>query len=194
MKIVNRTATLDKKGLRRNSPGYIILHGTHSYPNFEDLLKFHKSKGWNGVGYHLFVDKEGKVFQGRPYSLEGAHTIGYNTSSIAIGIYEPQEGLTESRVTLIKDLISQVKIKHPTVQIISHTQAQFGYINEKLKEEGIKMTFPNSRDVNNPQNFNNARKRASRLLKKIKIQENKSLHDVLSGLKNCPGPIYCEIE
>ena len=37
-----------------------------------------------GIGYHFFIDKEGKVFVGRPIDTKGAHNKAYNRNSVAI--------------------------------------------------------------------------------------------------------------
>lgn len=77
-----------------NTPKYLIVHhtgGTDLDPRadtsahtFEVVDEWHKSLGWGKCGYHYFIDKTGKVTQGRQDNEEGAHTIGYNTQSLGI--------------------------------------------------------------------------------------------------------------
>jgi N-acetylmuramoyl-L-alanine amidase len=77
-----------------NKPEYIIVHHTGgtdadpladtSYHTLEIVDAYHKSLGWNGIGYNWFVEKTGLLRKGRDEKLTGAHTIGYNNKSIGI--------------------------------------------------------------------------------------------------------------
>lgn len=83
-----------------NKPKFLIVHhtgGTDLNPKedtsnhtFEVVNAWHK-KLWNFksskghyIGYHYFIDKAGKLTNGRADTDEGAHTIGKNNSSIGI--------------------------------------------------------------------------------------------------------------
>lgn len=70
---------------------YLIIHheGTgRIIPDNEKRFKivddYHKSLGWGSCGYHYFIERDGKVEQGRQDNEEGAHTIGYNQKSLGI--------------------------------------------------------------------------------------------------------------
>ncbi len=83
-----------------NKPEYLIIHhcgGSDSNPlldtsnqTFEDVNEYHRQK-WDFksslgyyIGYHYFIEKDGKMTQGRADTDEGAHTIGYNLKSLGI--------------------------------------------------------------------------------------------------------------
>jgi N-acetyl-anhydromuramyl-L-alanine amidase AmpD len=69
----------------RKETKFIILH--HAMANKcgpEDIHRWHLANGWLGAGYHFLVRKDGKVYELRPLTAEGAHAVGYN--EIAIGI------------------------------------------------------------------------------------------------------------
>ena len=38
--------------------------------------------GWADIGYSFLVGEDGNVYEGRGWSLAGAHCIGYNSKSI----------------------------------------------------------------------------------------------------------------
>lgn len=82
----------------KNVPQWLIIHqtgGTDANPKadtsnqtFEVVNEYHR-KLWNYksslghfIGYHYFIDKTGKVTQGRADSDVGAHTKGLNSQSI----------------------------------------------------------------------------------------------------------------
>lgn len=66
----------------------IILHcsATAEGKNYHasDIDKWHKAKGWKGIGYHYVIDLDGTVEPGRPLNEIGAHTTGHNANSIGI--------------------------------------------------------------------------------------------------------------
>lgn len=66
----------------------IIIHcsGTPFIKNFRaaDIDRWHKAKGWDGIGYHFVIDLDGTVEVGRPIEKAGAHCQGHNANSIGI--------------------------------------------------------------------------------------------------------------
>lgn len=49
-----------------------------------DIDKWHKARGFNGVGYHYVILLDGTIEPGRQEHLAGAHTQGHNATSIGI--------------------------------------------------------------------------------------------------------------
>ena len=47
-----------------------------------DIDRWHRAKGWDGIGYHYVVRLDGTIETGRPLERPGAHCAGYNQSSI----------------------------------------------------------------------------------------------------------------
>jgi len=45
---------------------------------FEEVDKYHKEKGWDGIGYHFLIRKDGWICKGREITEEGAHAKGRN--------------------------------------------------------------------------------------------------------------------
>lgn len=46
--------------------------------------RWHKQRGWRGIGYHYVVDLDGTVEKGRVVSQAGSHCYGRNAHSIGI--------------------------------------------------------------------------------------------------------------
>ena len=110
----------------------IVIHCSatrcdRDYP-FEALDRDHRSRGWNGCGYHRYITKDGTVHVGRPYEQVGAH-VGPRFNPHSIGIcYEG--GLNEqgqfadtrtvaqkrSMAALIRDLLK----RFPKARILGH--------------------------------------------------------------------------
>jgi|GEM_PF-1907942 len=146
---VDHTNEIDQSRLKSNSPDSIIIHGNHSYPTFSALQAFHKSKGWEGVGYHLFMDVDGEIHQARPFDKEGAHALGFNFNPVGICFYSENGSLPYCRRSHAKDLVSQVRDDLEVSRVIPHTLAQIFYINGLLLDADITFQFPELEDIAN---------------------------------------------
>lgn len=59
----------------------------------KEIDKWHKDRGWAGIGYHMVVHLDGRVEAGRPIEKVGAHVAGHNTGTIG---YVYVGGITKS--------------------------------------------------------------------------------------------------
>lgn len=75
---------------RNSSKARMAIHHTvtpSSNParQMRGIQRYHMdSRGWCDVGYHFLVGQDGKVYEGRPLHLIGAHVGGHNTGNIGI--------------------------------------------------------------------------------------------------------------
>jgi N-acetyl-anhydromuramyl-L-alanine amidase AmpD len=78
---------------RGNPPGIVFHHAAAADCTVEDVNRWHLARGFNGIGYHYFVTREGVIHRGRPDWAVGAHTLGYNVwlGICAEGNYELQK-------------------------------------------------------------------------------------------------------
>lgn len=122
--------------MRKNIPKEILIHHTGSTETdpradtsdhtFEIVNNGHRynPRVWLGeysslgfaIGYHYFIDKTGKVTQGRADSDEGAHCVGHNTTSIGIclagnfDVTMPTKEQIEALKTLIEKKMKDLSI------------------------------------------------------------------------------------
>jgi N-acetylmuramoyl-L-alanine amidase len=94
----------------------------------EDITRWHKARGFNGIGYHYVVYRDGTIHGGRPVTEIGAHCEGHNANSIGVcyigGLANDGETPKDTRTTaqklsLIK-LLSQLKKLYPHAVIKGH--------------------------------------------------------------------------
>lgn len=107
---------------RKNTEKLVIHHARHSTCTVEDVHKWHLNNGWSGIGYHYFVDKKGKVFQGRPEEMIGAHCRYYNNESIGIcvqGNYE-SEYMPEEQYLGLLSLVRFLYFKYELDYVYNH--------------------------------------------------------------------------
>ena len=49
-----------------------------------DIDEWHKVRGWDGIGYHFVIQRNGTLERGRDIETVGAHVKGHNLNSIGI--------------------------------------------------------------------------------------------------------------
>lgn len=68
---------------------YIVLH-TAAYDGeedtLEDIIRWHRARGFKTIGYHYYIKKDGKVKKGREDNRQGAHCIANNMNEKSLGI------------------------------------------------------------------------------------------------------------
>ncbi len=93
-----------------------------------DIDRWHRQKGWDGIGYHHVVDLDGTVEPGRPESKVGAHCIGHNTNSIGV-VYvgglapdgkTPKDTRTPRQKVALVKLLTELKRRYPGASIHGH--------------------------------------------------------------------------
>lgn len=68
-----------------------------------------ESRGWADIGYHLIVDPQGRIWQGRPMNLQGAHVKDNNPHNLGVlvmGNFEEQHPTREA-LTVLDELLAQ---------------------------------------------------------------------------------------
>lgn len=110
----------------------IIVHCTATAEGKDfkvsDIDRWHRAKGWDGIGYHKVVYIDGSVHQGRPDEKVGAHCIGHNQNSIGVvyvgGVASdgktPKDTRTPQQKTALRKLLTDLKRKYPNATIHGH--------------------------------------------------------------------------
>lgn len=50
----------------------------------KDIRNWHLQRGFNDIGYHYVIYRDGSIHTGRAITFAGAHTLGHNQHSIGI--------------------------------------------------------------------------------------------------------------
>jgi N-acetylmuramoyl-L-alanine amidase len=121
----------------------IIVHCTATRPNWmagqhvaekvAEVRRWHvQDRGWNDIGYHYLIDRDGTVAPGRPLDKVGAHTQGRNTGTVGIALFgghgsaknDPfAANFTPEQERALRDLIARLKAEYPTIKKVSgHNQ------------------------------------------------------------------------
>jgi hypothetical protein len=65
-------------------PPVSIRNAQEAAARIDLIRRAHVGKGWADIGYHYIVDPQGRVWQGRPRNLQGAHVKDYNERNLGI--------------------------------------------------------------------------------------------------------------
>ena len=104
----------------------IVIHCSDT-PNNQnisaiDIHKMHLGFGWDGIGYHKIICRDGKIQVGRPEYWIGAHTKGKNNESLGVCLIGKSD-FTEAQYNALEKVLKEWKQKHPQAEIKGHSQA-----------------------------------------------------------------------
>ena len=121
----------------RKKTEMIVVHCAATKPSmdigFKEIRKWHvEDNGWDDVGYHYIIKRDGTVEVARAEAFQGAHAPAVNSKSIAICLVGgmAEDGDAENNFTLeqflsLKDLIKKIKMTNPNiVEIVGHCDVQ----------------------------------------------------------------------
>lgn len=94
-----------------------------------DIDRWHRQKGWNGIGYHYVVTLDGTIEQGRPESAVGAHCHGHNVRSIGVcyvgGVDRngrPKDTRTDAQRASLRSLVQDLLHRYPGATVHGHSE------------------------------------------------------------------------
>lgn len=92
-----------------------------------EIDRWHRERGYAGIGYHYVIRLDGRVEQGREVTHAGAHCRGWNEQSIGIcyvggldGEGHPADTRTEAQKEALKRLIEQLRQDYPIDRVVGH--------------------------------------------------------------------------
>ena len=111
--------------LKPENINFLIIHCSDT-PDTEnigasELHEMHLGFGWNGIGYHKIINKNGLIENGRPEYWQGAHTYGKNHESIGICLIGKNE-FTSEQFNSLKIILNKLLLKYPKAKIRGHCE------------------------------------------------------------------------
>ena len=110
----------------------IIIHCTATpegrIVTVADVDKWHKERGWSGIGYHYLIGLKGEIWKGRPEWKIGAHTVGENAKSIGIAyaggmtkdMKKAKDTRTPEQKAALLKLINDLKSRYHDAKVYGH--------------------------------------------------------------------------
>lgn len=100
----------------------ILHHAAATSASVEAIHRCHLANGWNGIGYHYYVRKDGSIYRGRPETAIGIHAGAANYNSIAIcfeGNFETDE-MNNVQTEAGAMLVADIKSRYGDLNVIRH--------------------------------------------------------------------------
>lgn len=113
---------------KRNRTEYVTIHHAKAYGTIKEVHQWWIKSGKAGVPYHYYIDKNGKVFEGRPRDTKGALAKMINSRAVGIGL----EGDFDKNPVNSKQWDSCVKLAallEMLYRATSHRHSDFSMIN-----------------------------------------------------------------
>jgi N-acetyl-anhydromuramyl-L-alanine amidase AmpD len=85
----------------------------------DTIDRWHREKGWRGIGYHYVIERDGRLAVGRPESMIGAHVAGENGSSIGICM-TGTDRFSEAQWEALRDLCMDLAERYPKAEFWGH--------------------------------------------------------------------------
>lgn len=100
-----------------------------------DIRRWHLARGWNDIGYHKVIRRNGQIESGRPETVIGAHTLGLNACSLGVCLsgHGDLQPMTHEQETALLELLAQwvQKYQVPIDRVIGHREVN------RLVEKGL---------------------------------------------------------
>lgn len=109
----------------------IIIHCSATHPGMDigakEIREWHTAKGWQDIGYHFVIRRNGAVETGRGIEQVGAHVEGHNQYSIGICLVggvnrsnQPDANFTWRQWASLHDLVSELKEDYTEATVTGH--------------------------------------------------------------------------
>ena len=103
---------------------HIVIHCSASRNgdasvNAQVIDRWHRERGWHGIGYHYVIQVDGTLAKGRPLERIGAHVAGQNATSIGICMVGTDRFSVE-QWEMLRDLCHGLQAEFPRADILGH--------------------------------------------------------------------------
>ncbi|OZB49765.1 MAG: lysozyme [Polynucleobacter sp. 39-45-136] len=117
----------------RTRTDYIVVHCSATGANQDigaaEIDKWHRAKGWQCIGYHYVIRRDGTVEEGRARDVIGAHVEGWNEFSVGVcmvggvdanDITKAVNNFTPEQFESLNTLLTELKQAYPNATIQGH--------------------------------------------------------------------------
>jgi N-acetyl-anhydromuramyl-L-alanine amidase AmpD len=115
----------------RETTDLIVVHCSATGPAADigvaQITQWHKQRGFDTVGYHYVIRRNGTLETGRRESEIGAHVRGHNANSIGVCLAggvdakgKPENNFTPAQFSALETLLRELKGRYPQARILGH--------------------------------------------------------------------------
>ncbi len=115
--------------MRNATIHYLVVHCSDTPNEREvtaaDIHDWHQQDGWDGIGYHAVIHRNGMLERGRPHYWIGAHVRKHNQGSLGICLIG-RDQFTDEQISTLKRLLVEWSDLYPLAEIIGHRDLNKG--------------------------------------------------------------------
>ena len=115
----------------RRRTDYIVIHCSATPPGsdigVDEIDRWHRERGWNGIGYHAVIRRDGQIEFGRHFDEVGAHVRGQNFRSVGVCLVggvdsegKPQNNYTDEQFESLGSVVDMLKRAYPFAEVLGH--------------------------------------------------------------------------
>lgn len=104
---------------------FLIIHCSDTHDDdlsASDIHEMHLGFGWNGIGYHKIIKRDGTIENGRPEYWIGAHAYGINNKSLGVCLIG-RNNFTKKQFNSLKEILINWKKIYVNAEILGHCEA-----------------------------------------------------------------------
>ena len=111
---------------------YIVVHGAWTPPSLDvgaaEICEWHRERGWQEIGYHWVIRRDGTVEDGRDHGTPGAHVRGHNHHSVGICLIggKAQDAdawevnYTTEQYSALRELLRDLTRRYEGAEVVGH--------------------------------------------------------------------------
>jgi len=115
----------------RQKTNYVVVHCSATQAKSDigvpEITRWHKERGWETIGYHFVIRRNGVLEKGRAIEAVGAHAPPFNQVSVGICLVGgidvhglPENNFTDEQFSALLELLQSMKVRYPAAEIIGH--------------------------------------------------------------------------
>ena len=120
---------------KRETTDTIVIHCTQTPPGMDvdvdKVTQWHKERGFDTIGYHYLIKRDGTLQEGRQQDEVGAHAVAVNGTSIGVALVGGgtadmgwENNFNSEQFDTLKSIILKLKDKYDIEKIIGHYQVE----------------------------------------------------------------------
>ena len=111
----------------------LVVHCSATKPSADigvtEIDRWHRQRGFNKVGYHFVIKRDGTIQEGRKLDEVGAHVKGHNSQSVGVcvvgGVSQEdhtvaENNFTAEQVASLRTLLEQLRVIYPGAEVLGH--------------------------------------------------------------------------
>ena len=107
---------------------YLVVHCSDTADDDaltgRDIHQMHLGFGWDGVGYHRIICRNGVIEYGRPDYWVGAHVRGFNDVSLGVCLIG-RHNFTDAQMQALETVLRNWQSIYPAAEIVGHCDFEY---------------------------------------------------------------------